>query len=347
MPEHTGPPVPERLQVPIVLLVFLRQEAALAIVDRLRQVHPTRVYILSDQGRDDAERATVLRLRAALESAIDWDCEVIRNYAEENRGVYENIALGAKWVFEREAEAIFLEDDNIPETGFFRYCAELLDRYRDDPRVLWVCGTNYLGDAHRADGPDYSFTRHLLPCGWASWSEKFLRWYDFDLAVTDSATAIASTRRRYDDKRLWRQQFESVLAERRRRDRGHRYGSWDHHMALTLRSTGMLGAVPARNQIRNVGADELSTHGGTSLEQVMTRRFCGMDSYPLEFPLRHPLAVAPDPVLERALGAIILHPVRLRVRAGVRRVLGRVLRLDPDTPLRQRRLRRPPKATSP
>ena len=158
-----------KFTVPVVLLLFKRRDAALRIIDRLRAAEVSKLYILADQGRNKAEREKVWETRTAVEQAIDWDCEVIKDYAEENRGVYGNIALGAKWVFAREKWAIFLEDDNLPELTFFPYCEELLKRYEVDQRVLWICGTNYLGRYQPDNKVSYMFTKHMLPCGWASW----------------------------------------------------------------------------------------------------------------------------------------------------------------------------------
>ena len=44
------------------------------------------------------------------------------------------------WFFGQEPEGIVLEDDCLPEQTFFRYCAELLERFREDPRVMFRCG---------------------------------------------------------------------------------------------------------------------------------------------------------------------------------------------------------------
>ena len=120
--------------VPIVLLIF-RRDKITQIVDRLREIQASRIYLMADYGRNDAEIKQAEECRRAAENAIDWDCEVIKNYAVENRGVYGNIGKGAQWVFEREEMAIFLEDDNLPEVSFFQYCEELLLRYRDNDKV--------------------------------------------------------------------------------------------------------------------------------------------------------------------------------------------------------------------
>ncbi len=33
---------------------------------------------------------------------------------------------------------------NLEYIGFFAYCEEMLERYENNEKVLWVCGTNYL-----------------------------------------------------------------------------------------------------------------------------------------------------------------------------------------------------------
>ena len=176
--------------IPVAIFIFKRDKAV-DIVKRIGQVKPKRLYILADQGRNEEEKRLAEQCRRSVEQAIDWDCEVIKNYAQENRGVYANIVEGAKWVLRQEKWAIFLEDDNLPELSFFPFCKEMLERYENDTRVLWVCGTNYLGDYTSPFGESYVFTRHMLPCGWASWSDKFERFYDGSLSLCDDAAVMS------------------------------------------------------------------------------------------------------------------------------------------------------------
>ena len=110
-----------RFNIPVVLFIFKR-EKAVEVIKRISLIRPEKLYILADQGRNEEERVAVERCRKKVESAIDWNCEIIRNYADENRGVYQNIGEGAKWVLRREKWAIFLEDDNLPELTFIECC---------------------------------------------------------------------------------------------------------------------------------------------------------------------------------------------------------------------------------
>ena len=179
----------KEFDIPVVLFVFKR-EKAVEVIKRLSEVKPSKLYILADQGRNDAERHAAEICRQKVEDAIDWKCELVKNYADENRGVYQNIGEGAKWVLRREKWAIFLEDDNLPEVTFFEFCKEMLQKYEEDSRVLWVCGTNYLGNYHPKDNVSYVFTRHMLPCGWASWATKFEKFYDGNLSLCEDKTVM-------------------------------------------------------------------------------------------------------------------------------------------------------------
>ena len=89
MPENT-------FDIPVVLILFKSKDTVLRIIDRLRQIKPMKVYLLSDQGRNEEEISKVADARRTVEDAIDWDCTIIKNYAKENRGVYDTIALQAK-----------------------------------------------------------------------------------------------------------------------------------------------------------------------------------------------------------------------------------------------------------
>ena len=91
-----------QFDIPVVLFIYKRIDTTLQIIDRIRAVSPRKIYILSDDGRTPEEMQLVNQCRQVIESAIDWDCEVIKNYANGNRGVYANIGLGAKWVLNKE-----------------------------------------------------------------------------------------------------------------------------------------------------------------------------------------------------------------------------------------------------
>lgn len=306
-----------KFEIPIALFIFKRYETVLRIIDVLREINPSKIYLIGDGPRNNEERKQIELARKQIEEAIDWKCKIIKNYSEGNRGVYENIAGGAKWVFTREKYAIFLEDDNLPEKTFFPFCKEMLERYKDDDNILWVCGTNYLEKYKPLDDSSYVFTKHLMPCGWASWNSKFNRYYDGDMKYLEDESKMKKIRNSYQMKSLYKQQLNSAQYEVYRRKKGLKYASWDFQMSLSIRANDLYGICPCFNQIENIGVDAYSTHGGNSFSKIMTKRFCGIKKYPLVFPLKHPKKISIDKVFEKRTGKIILFPLKLRVKEKI------------------------------
>lgn len=324
-------------EIPVVLFLFKRKDTIVRIIDRLRQVNVKKLYLMSDEGRTEEEKTKVRETRNIAEGAINWNCNVIKNYAESNRGVYGNIALGAKWVFEREKCAIFLEDDNLPELTFFPYCEELLTRYQDDNRVLWICGTNYLGRYESESGASYMFTKHMLPCGWASWADKFLKYYDGEIKAFEDPYVRQRFLDDFPSKAMQDVYLTPLLRYEREMKEGKQPYSWDYQMCFSIRTNSMYGISPACNQIQNIGVDAESEHGGNSMTKIMTKRFCGMPSYPLQLPLVHPTCLMTDLAYEKKIDAVVTPPVSMRVRHFVAKNVKKLMGLRPDEPLAGRK----------
>lgn len=309
--------------IPVVLFMFKREDKTVEILKQIGKIRPATLYLIADGGRNDEEHKAALRTRAALEAAIDWECDVKKNYAEKNRGVYENIGEGAKWVLSQEKWAIFLEDDNMPELTFFPYCKELLEKYESNERVLWICGTNYLGKYNNKYS--YMFTQNLLPCGWASWSDKFLKYYDGELKTFDPENDRKELEKRYRNKALAKQEYGNWCVEKERALNNQRFISWDYQMSYTIRKYNLFGISPCNNQIKNIGVDAESIHGGSSYASIMTQRFCGMDSYPLDFPIKHPDEVKIDYRYLSKISKIMLLPLKIRVRLSLVKMIRKIL----------------------
>lgn len=315
----------QQFDVPVALFIFKRSEKAILIINQIAKIAPKKIYLIGDGPRNESEREDVEQCRANIEKAITWDCEIIRNYSNNNRGVFNNIAGGAKWVFAREKRAIFLEDDNFPEITFFRYCKELLDKYENDSRVLWICGTNYLESYEPEDGADYVFTKLMLPCGWASWSSKFVKFYDGDLNLYSDPVLLKKVSLGYKNKILLRQNLMSWEIEHERIRRGEKPISWDFQMAFSLRVHGLYGIAPKYNQIRNIGIDIHATHGTGSAKNTMVKRFCEIPTHQLSFPLKDPKVVLIDNTFERKTEKIIILPWKVRLKSIVGRRINKIM----------------------
>lgn len=324
----------EKFDIPVVLFIFKRKKAV-EIIKRISEIKPKKLYILADQGRNLEEIKQANECRELVEQQIDWECKVIKNYAKQNRGVYENIGEGAKWVLRHEKWAVFLEDDNLPELSFFRFCKEMLIKYENDTRILWICGTNYLGDYKPKSGESYVFTRHMLPCGWASWSSKFERFYDGKLELCKDSITMERVSNVYCNRAVFLQYRDAWLKEFSLISSGKKPRSWDYQMDLTIKANNLFGICPCKNQIKNIGVDEDSEHGGNSMDFVMTQRFCGMNSYPIDFPLIHPKTLLIDSEFEERIGKIILYPFKRRMKADLARFIRGIFDIPINVSIKQ------------
>ena len=318
--------------IPVVLFIFRRQNTLPAIMERIAQIRPTKMYIMADAGRNELEKAEAEQCRKTVESLITWECEVIKNYADENRGVYRNIGEGAKWIFSREEKAIFIEDDNLPEISFFAYAKDLLEKYKEEDSVLWICGTNYFTEIDSEYS--YVFTKHLLPCGWASWGGKFLKYYDGDLDQFSKKIKKKVFFKSYASRLLAFYQFQSIKNEYFRKQHVKPFKSWDFQMLWSIRSNNLFGVMPLRNQITNIGVDDYSIHGGNSKNNIMTNRFCEVPSKEMEFPLKHPSEIKIDDNIERKLGDIICPPIKNVMHKIISSRLKHMFNLDSNVSLK-------------
>jgi hypothetical protein len=96
-------------------------------------------------------------------TAVDWDCEVLTNFAETNLGCAERVISGLTWAFEQIESAIILEDDCFPGNDFFRFCEALIPRYKDDDRIGLITGDNFGGAVPNPTAT----TSHISPIFWA------------------------------------------------------------------------------------------------------------------------------------------------------------------------------------
>lgn len=304
--------------IPIALFIFKRTKKSVKIINEISKVSPQKIYLVSDAGRNEDEIAEVEKCRKAVENAITWNCEIVKMYEKTNRGCY-NIGVSAMKIFEKEEKCIFLEDDNLPCHSFFDYCKELLDRYEDNDDILWICGTNYMKEYVPQDGADYVFTQHMLPCGWASWGKKFNRFYEYDFQHLDK-DGISEAEKAYESKRLFKYDLNHWQSEVNNKSQG-RYASWDYHMNFSIRYHHKLGIAPKYNQITNIGADSFSAHGGASMENYLTSKFCMVPIKELTFPLKHPDQVTIDSKFEKETEKIIVPPRSYYLKIAVRRMI--------------------------
>ena len=271
------------LETPVALLLFRRPEETARVFERIREARPRRLFLIADgprPGNEEDERGCE-QARAVVER-VDWDCEVIRDFADRNLGLKRRIPSGLDRVFEESEEAIVLEDDCLPDPTFFPYCDELLHRYRDDERIVHITGSQLLRTP--PSGASYHFSRYPHVWGWASWRRAW-ELYDVDLSDWHSDTEAERRDRlqgifeEEDERRYWGWVW----------DHSPEIDNWDAQWSYVGLSRGLLSVNPNRNLISNIGFSEDATNATADPLGIAGRPLEG-----IEFPLEHPAEVGRD-----------------------------------------------------
>ena len=198
-----------------------------------------------------------------------------RDFSDVNLGCRKRVASGISWAFGLVDRAIILEDDCVPSASFFPYCGELLERYKDDERVMMISGDNQLfGEAGTDDS--YYFSRYIHAWGWATWRRA---WAKFDLEM--KGWPEIRDRRLFDryfegasERYYWRSLFQYVYEGN--------IDTWDYQWVYSIWANSGLCVAPQVNLVKNIGFDGQATH--TKGKSIIS----SLSAKELELPLSHP-----------------------------------------------------------
>jgi hypothetical protein len=275
-----------QLQTPVAFIIFNRPGHTERVFREIAKARPPKLLVVADGPRanrlDEAEKCAATR---SIIQRVDWKCEILTNFADVNLGCKQRVSSGIDWVFEQVEEAIILEDDCLPDPTFFRFCEEMLERYRHDSRVGMISGDNFQFGNTKGDA-SYYFSRYSHIWGWATWRRAWSH-YDKDAGmwreIREGGYLKALTSGR-DDYRHWFKAFQSVY--------DGNIDTWDYQWTLALWVQGMLTVLPSVNLISNIGFDSDATHTrGDSI-------YANLGTVSMEFPLHHPRVFLPNYVAD-------------------------------------------------
>lgn len=264
------------LTTPVAFLIFNRPETTAQVFMAIRKAKPAKLLVIADGPRpdrpDDNEKCASVR---TIIEQVDWPCEILKNYSEVNLGCKRRVVSGLNWVFDNVEEAIILEDDCLPDATFFRFCDELLIKYRDDERIMMISGDNFLFDREKTPY-SYYYSCHAHIWGWASWRRA---WKFYDAAMSQWPE-IKKTGRLYEwfhtkkSVRYWTALFDKAYLGK--------INTWDYQWNFACRVRQGMIILPQVNLVSNIGFGFGATH--TDAKSI----FAHMNVEPIKFPLLHP-----------------------------------------------------------
>lgn len=275
-------------EAPVAFLIFNRPEHTKRSFAAIRAARPKRLFIIADGPRTPEEKRLCEEVRNITEK-IDWDCQVERKYSDINLGCDPCSTAGISWVFTKVDRLIFIEDDGLPHPDFFPYCNELLEKYKDDTRIMNISGDNFhQKNLEFSCQESYFFTSIPLMHGFATWRRAW-NLYDDTMSkwpevkkrgLLDSIFVDFATRTHFSYK--FDQYYNGALT------------NWDGKWTFAHIINRSLSISPQVNLVTNIGYGQDATNSKNSEDWK-----ANLPTKPLPFPIVHPQIIMLDPQNEK------------------------------------------------
>lgn len=235
------------LPTPVLLIIFNRPDTTQEVFAAIRKARPTQLFVQADGPRvGNASDAELCRRAREIVKRVDWQCDVQHYFSEANMGCRTNVFSGIAWFFENVEEGIILEDDCLASQSFFWFCHQLLEKYRDDERIMQIEGNNYLF-GKKTFRSSYYFSKLNDISGWATWKRAW-KHFDPDMKGFDEFDRKGCINDYVPDRRIarWmmsymREAYESLG------------GTWSPAWVYALCKQNGLTIVPSINLVFHMG----------------------------------------------------------------------------------------------
>ena len=113
-------------------MIYNRPDLTRLVFEKIKLIKPNYLFIAADGPKiDDPIDKDLCDKSRKIVNNINWDCDVETLFRKKNLGCKKGVSSAISWFFENVEEGIILEDDCMPDISFFRYCEELLQKYKN------------------------------------------------------------------------------------------------------------------------------------------------------------------------------------------------------------------------
>ena len=237
------------MDVAVLFIVFNRPFHTQRVFKKIKEAAPKRLIIAADGPRRDypADETSCNQVRKIV-SDIQWPCEVLYLFRQENLGCKLALSDAITWFFKHVEQGIILEDDCLPVSSFFYFCSDMLERYKNDPHIFQITGNNFQQGISRGAG-SYYFSKYAHIWGWATWKRAW-DYYDLEL----SNWPLFRMRKEYQaffaseaEKKYWTKKLDHYYNNPEKAD------YWSLQWQFACWQQGGAIVTPQKNLVTNIG----------------------------------------------------------------------------------------------
>jgi len=260
----------ELFKTPILFITFNRPNTTRIVFNKILKINPAQLYIAQDGPRKgkpgEAERCRSVR---EMFKRVGPDCAVKTLFRENNLGCRKAVGSAITWFFQNVEEGIILEDDCLPHPDFFRFCREMLERYRDNEKIMHINGDNFQQGQIRGNG-SYYFSKFVHIWGWATWRRAW-RYYDADMKALPKFVKQNRMVGILQQKRL-KEAWTNNLLETRL----GKIDFWSFRWVYAVWNQNGLSITPNVNLVSNIGFGKGAAHTTDSNSKLAFIESCSI-----------------------------------------------------------------------
>jgi len=237
----------KKIDTPVLIVAYSRPEGISYLLRILETVGVTRVYIAIDGPKNLKDKNIQESIKIEIDKYINKSSIKIRVMTQsENLGVANGVISAIDWFFSCEELGIILEDDLRISEDFYQYAAQALEKYRIDPNVWMISGTQLFPAELNAQ--KCAWTNYPMIWGWAGWSKKW----------DEMRQSLLKTKHIGLKHLIDRRYIYWAIGANRALD--GKVDTWDTPLAFEFFIRKKLCLLPPVNLVSNIGNDEVSSH---------------------------------------------------------------------------------------
>lgn len=285
-----------KTDVPVALVFFNRPDTLKEVFESIRRARPSKLFLIQDGAREgnEKDKINIPKCRAIVED-VDWDCEVHKIYSEENLGCGYRIYSGVSEAFKHVDRLVIIEDDIVIGEDMLPFCAEMLERYKDDQRIDKISGMNHVLEYKECPYSYFFAEGGGAIWGWATWKRVWDNFeWNWDCYDDEYTMRIVPYLKFPVVTGPW---LKGVIEKKvKSLRRGEKQTSWSMQCNVSCcRLQSRISIVPQKNLISNIGLiGEHSVHSSLNKLPRKTRKVYFGKTFVLERPLKHPKYVISD-----------------------------------------------------
>lgn len=240
------------MQTTVLLFIYNRLKHTLETVSAIlsQRQYVKQIIIFCDKPKDDETQNIQNKIIAEITSLMHSVNYTNFKFClqEQNLGIAKSIT-GETNKFAQENRHlkepfVVIEDDCVPQEGFFKFFTQAFDKFKDVENVYTICGYQYIESP--TERVKATLTRRFNPWGWGSWSHK----WNFKFPIQEVRNRMLfhllpeSVSRFLVDERF-------VTGE---------IDIWSISVIYKQYTNNLLTIIPTRRLVRNIGFDGTGVH---------------------------------------------------------------------------------------